>query len=826
MKQKIKSGFRYFTRSPVHSLINLFGLSIGLACCLLIGMFVQYEFSYDSFFPNSKNIYRLSPDFFETSNRRERHPASNVAPFVPFVAQNDIEGIREIARIGGMHALVARDDTFYYEDGFRWADPEIFRIFQLEWIHGDATTALSQPESVAISSSASRRYFGEENPIGQTLLLENTWPMTVTAVFEDIPENSHLFVDLIVPMETAWQMLDFDYGNNWSYTNFHSYVLLDGEAEIGNVVERIEGAIAGAAQSTIPDFWEISPESFSLTPYQIADIHLSSDRILEFKRSGNMAFVFGFSAIAGCLLLIACFNFMNSSTASAMRRSKEVGMRKILGANRIHLIAQFMLETSLIVVFAMCVALALTEVLRPAFSALIERPLTFSLLLLPELIAFSIIVMLLTTLVAGSYPAIHLANFQPTNTIRAGSRGAGRNTLIRNFLVAIQFVLAISLIIITAVINLQMRYVSNTELGFNRENVLVLWGTHRDGLGNQWEVFEQELLQHPNITHVAKADMYPGSVANRRIRVEGSPLNAMNIQVKEVGFGFLEMYDINIVAGRSFNEQISSDVFYPPTDDPDDNPLTGSYILNATAVRELGFTPDEVLGKQLDVDFSASFSRTVSGPVIGVAEDIYIQSLRREIQPLVYFVPALYWGETPRLNIASVKLSGNNTEDTVNFVRDRWNELIPEMPFNSHFLESDFELLYQDEERQSQLFTLFAVLTIVIACLGLYGLVSFAIQNRRKEIGVRKVVGSSAWNILLLLSGEFSRLVLLANLIAWPLAYMVVSRWLQIFAYHIDLTPLVFLGGGAVALCIAWVTVCSTAIRAAFENPVLALRYE
>ncbi len=825
MKQQIKRGLRHFSRSPVHTLINLFGLSIGLTCCLLISMFVRYEFSYDFFFPNAERIYRLSPDFYETSNRRERHPASNVAPLVPFIAQNGIGGIQETARIGGMHALVAKDEIFFYEDGFRWADPEIFDIFELVWIYGEPASALSQPDSVVISRSAAERYFGAEDPVGQTLLLENTWPITVKGVFEDIPDNSHLFVDLIVPMETAWKMLDFDYGNNWAYTNFHSYVLLEPDVDIGDVVQRIEQAIAGAAEVTIPDFWEISPETFSLTPYKVTDIHLSSSRALEFKRAGNMTFVIGFSAIAGCLLLIACFNFMNSFTASAMRRSKEVGMRKVLGANRSHLILLFMLETFATVVVAMVIAVALAEVLRPAFSALIERPLTFSLLLQPELLTFSLVIMLLTTLVAGSYPAVYLANFKPTKTIRVGSRGTHENTLLRNFLVTVQFVLAISLIIITTVINLQMRYVNNTELGFNKEEVLVLWGTHNDGLGRQWDVLKQELLQHPEITHVTKADMYPGSVANRRIRVEGSSLSSMNVQVKEVGFGFLEMYEIDLIAGRSFNEAIASDVFYPPTGEADDR-LSGSYVLNASAVRELGFTPDEVLGKQLDVDFSASFSLTVSGPVIGVVEDIYIQSLRQEIQPLVYFVPTLYWGETPRLNIASLRLTGNDTENTVEFVRERWNQFIPEMPFNSHFLDSQFDSLYQDEERQGQLFTLFAVLTIVVACLGLYGLVSFAVQNRRKEIGVRKVVGSSAWNILLLLSNDFSRLVLIANVIAWPAAYWIASQWLQNFAYHIDLTILIFLGSGVIALCIAWATICSTAMRAAFENPINALRYE
>ena len=820
-----KSAYRNLLRDKLYATINVIGLSIGFASCLLISLFVRYEFGYDSFYPDADRIYRLSPDFAQSATGPERYPAANVAPLAPLLARSELPGIQAVARIGGMHATISRDQNVSYEEGFRWADPAIFRIFEIEWISGDPETALLAPDSMVISQDIAQRYFGEQDPMGQSLRLENSFDQTVTGVIADLPENTHLSADIIVPMERAWDVLGFNFENNWSYTNFHTYVRLAEGAEIDDLGGQIDAVISANIDAGVANAFSISPETFSLSYSKVQDIHLGSNRTRELKEPGNLVFVLGFAAVAVCLLLIACFNFMNLSMAGTLRRAREVGLRKVIGAEKSQLVLQFLGETLLLTVVALFVGLALVEAIRPTFSALVQRPLELSALLTIEFLLFTVLITFTTALVAGSYPAFYLARLSPARVFRSGFNSVSRFLSLRNILITAQFALAIVLLIATSVVFLQMRHVRTTDLGFNKDQVVVLWGSHADGLGARWDILKAELRQHPDISHVTEADMYPGSVFSRRIRVEGTPMDNWNVQVKEIGFGFFDAYDIDLLAGRDFNETIANDVFNPPVNVPEGQP-TGSYVLNEAAVATLGLQPQEVLGRQLDVDFSADFSLAVSGPVIGVVEDVHIESLRRTIQPLVYFVPAAIWGDAPRFDVASVRIRGTDSESTVQYIQQRWNELIPEIPFDYHFLDSEFELLYQEEDRQGSLFTMFASLTILIACLGLFGLVSFAIANRRKEIGVRKVVGSSAWNILLLLSNDFSRLVLIANVIAWPIAYLLVSQWLQGFAYRIDLTPLVFLGSGMVAMCVAWATVCSSAVRTAFENPVLALRYE
>jgi len=821
----LKSAVRNLIANKMNSAINILSLSIGLASCILISLFVRYEFSYESTIPEADSIYRLSPDFAQTETSPERHPAGNVAPIGPIIARADISGIDAVTRIGGMHATISREDDVSYEPGFRWADTNFFTVFDLEWVSGNPDTALLSPDSMVISESLALRYFGTEDPIGQTLRLENQWDQTITGVIRDIPENTHLSADLIVSIEKAWDVLGFNYENNWSYPNFHTYIKLDDSAEITQVAEQLGTLVSTLVEDSNASRFGISSSSFGLTYYNIRDIHLESVHAREFKDPGSLTFVLGFSTVAACLLLIACFNFMNLALAASMRRAKEVGMRKVIGAEKLQLVSQFMGETLLTTVLALGLALALVEAIRPTFSALMLRPLELSSLLSPGVLLFTIVTTLLTACVAGSYPALHLSRLNPAQIFRKPAGKAKGLLSLRNLLITAQFTLAIVLMIATSVVYFQLRHVQEADLGFNKEQVVVLWGSHADGLGEQWDILKNELREHPQITHVTEADMYPGSVFSRRVRVEGTAMSNWNVQAKEIGFGFFDTYDIALISGRDFNETIAGDVFIPPVNVPDGQP-TAAYILNETAVATLGLAPEEVLGRQLDVDFSFDFSLAVSGPIIGVVEDIHIESLRRPIQPLVYFVPAAMWGDAPRFDVASVRIRAEDAEATVQHIRERWNDLIPEIAFDFHFLETEFELLYQDETRQGNLFTLFAGLTLVVACLGLFGLVSLAIVNRRKEIGVRKVVGSSAWNILLLLSSDFSRLVLIANVIAWPIAYVLVSQWLQTFAYRIDLTPLIFLGSGMMAFSVAWATVCSSAVRAALENPVLALRYE
>ncbi|HWK53488.1 MAG TPA: FtsX-like permease family protein, partial [Hyphomicrobiales bacterium] len=420
----------------------------------------------------------------------------------------------------------------------------------------------------------------------------------------------------------------------------------------------------------------------------------------------------------------------------------------------------------------------------------------------------------------------YLSGLEPVRVLRLQGGGASGKPHLRNLLVIVQFTLAIALLAATSVVWLQMRYVRNFDLGFDKEQVLLLAGSQQNGLGPNWNVLKQTLREYPGITHVTEGGMQPGSETTWRVRLEGGSPQGVAVLTKRIGFDFFATYGIPLIAGRDFDASLASDVFVPPANAPEAGARRGAYVLSEAAVRALGFAPEDVLGHRLDLDFSSDFSFTVPGPVIGVVADVYLDSLHSPLQPLVYFVPGPLWGESPSMHVASLRIEGAQLAAAVDWIGERWREFTPGMPVLHHFLDADFDALYQTEERQGRLFTFFAVLTIVIACLGIFGLASFTVERRFREIGVRKVMGGSAWSIVWLLTNDFSRLVLIANVIAWPLAYVAMRHWLDNFAYRIDLTPMIFLGSGLIALCVAWVTVGGTAAKAANAKPVLALRYE
>jgi putative ABC transport system permease protein len=666
-----------------------------------------------------------------------------------------------------------------------------------------------------------RKLFDSIEVLGRTFTLENTWDLTVTGVIADIPDNSHLGIDLIVGMDTAWAVLDFDYSFNWYFTNFYTYVLLEEGASSAGMLTQLRSVTAGQDQNPL-----FAEHALDFSAYALRDIHLNPGREGEMRSPGSLNFVLTFSAIAACLLLIACINFMNLSTARASTRVREVGMRKTLGATRGGLIVQFLGEALLFTGIALIVALAVIELLLPLFSVLVERPLQFAALFRPGFFAFGIAVTLCTALIAGAYPAFYLSGFNPARVLKPDTATFAGGIALRNILVVVQFFLAITLIVATLVVYIQMQFVKNSELGFRRDNVVLLTGTNTDGLGAGWPALKQQLLQQGGVSHVAEAAMIPRTPESRSFRAEGGAPGGMILNAHRVGFGFFATYDIPLLAGRYLDERFATDVFHPPSTVPAGTQASAGYVLNAAAARALGWTPEQALGKEIEMDFSSDFSFTVAGPIVGVVEDIHVQSLRDAMRPLVYYTPPLDWGGLPSFRVASVRIAPGATTQTLAAIDSAWRRFNPDVPLQRRFLEADFEALYQGEERQGRLFTLFALLTITLACLGLFGLASYTVERRRKEIGVRKVMGGSVWGIVLLLTNDFSRLVLVANVLAWPLAYVAMNRWLENFAYRINLTPLIFIGSGLIALCIAWMTVGGTAAKAANAKPVLALRYE
>ncbi|MDY6981982.1 MAG: FtsX-like permease family protein, partial [Pseudomonadota bacterium] len=453
-----------------------------------------------------------------------------------------------------------------------------------------------------------------------------------------------------------------------------------------------------------------------------------------------------------------------------------------------------------------------------------------------ELLLFTAGIATLTALAAGSYPAFWLSGFKPAQVLR-GSDGVPAGAVLRNTLVVLQFTLAIALVAATLVIYLQMNFVRDMDLGFTRNDVAVLRGTKEKGLGRQWPLLKRELLNHPNVVAVTEGTLFPGATGQRKVRVEGGVTGGIDMANVMGGYEFLQTYDIPLVAGRYFDEQLADDTLTLPGLTTASE-LRGSYVLSESAVRALGLNPEEALGRRLEMDFSRDFSIAVPGPVIGVVEDIHPYSLHEVPRPMVFFVPesspssftstlvSPLPGQLAIFDQASVVLSDGDAAATLAWIRERWRMFTPDVPLMHEFLDARYAALYRQEEQQARLFTFFAALTTVVACLGLFGLSAFIVEKRFREIGMRKVMGSSVRQIIRLLTCDFSKLVLLANLIAWPVTYLAMERWLQTFAYRIDLTPLIFIGSGLIALCIAWVTVGGTAAKAATQKPVLALRYE
>lgn len=801
-KNYLKVSFKNLLNHKLYSAINLLGMAIGFACSLLIGLFVFDELSYDRQFDAADRIYRVSRNFFPGTSF-ESLEATN-APQVAGLMKDTYPEVEQATRFINVPVLLRRDDLAFYEDNFIFADAAFFDIFSLEWLQGDPMQALTEIYTIVLTESAAKKYFGNENPLGQTLSLENEFPLRVTGVIRDLPANTHLIGDAFVSMDSV-QIYGAETAlDQWGNNNFHTYVRLREGADIG-VVERQFADFRNRYMQEDPQ----NPSS-ALLAMNLRDIHLRSLQDYDLSPKGSLVMVVSFSIIALGIILLACINFMNLSTARYTQRAREVGMRKVLGAERGQIIRQFLGESILLAVLALVLALALVELLLPAFTVFLGRELALDLLgnptLVPGLFCFAAVV----GIIAGSYPAFFLSAFRPSRVLRGDLSRSGTGRLFRNFLVVFQFSVAITLLIATTVVYLQMNLASVVTSGLAKDQIVILSGSRSEGLGAQWDTMKQELLRHREITHVTASDQTPFGPLDKAgpLRLNLDDPERFSMPRMMVDYDFFATYDIGLVAGRTF-DPARNDRFTPTN-------TTGGYILNTAAVREFGLQPDEVIGTTIEFLFR-------QGPVIGVVEDANFESVRDVILPMLF---SLSREGDPAPLIASIRLTGNNLEETLQYVDDTWRKFMPEYPVQRRFLNEDFEALYKSERRQGGLFAYFAQLAIGIACLGLYGLSIFNTEQRRSEIGVRKVLGGSVWSIVLLLTNDFSKLVLLSNLIAWPVAYFVMNRWLENFAYRIDLTPLIFIGSGLIALCIAWVTVGSTAAKAASAKPVLALRYE
>ncbi|MEX0619074.1 MAG: ABC transporter permease [Pseudohongiellaceae bacterium] len=826
-KSYLKLTLNHMLSHKLYTVINVLGLSVGLACFLLISLYIADELSYDNHWQNADRLYRVSRDYYPTEFRVSgRRPASINAPFAPQL-KAEFPQVEESARLFPFaQPQIRLNDVSFQESRFMYVDAAFVDLFSFEWVRGNAGRALAEPFSLVLTESMAVKYFGDDNPMGQTLSFTYSAdvPMQITGVIRDLPENTHLEIDALASLTTLSSLMGDGMLTNWnSLTDFHTYIRL----APNTVIENLEREFPAFIERHIGEGASVGT---GVSAQRVPDIHLRSQRTEELVPPGNIVNVYSFIAIAVAILTIACINFMNLSTARSSSRAREVGMRKAVGARNSQLVAQFLGESLLMTVIALLVAITLVELLLPWFNAFVGRTLDFPWYEWRVLSALVLLAVLVGA-AAGSYPAFFLSSFNPSRVLKAGVNLGSAGALFRKALVVTQFAIAIVLIVATGVIYAQMNFARNIDLGLEKDRVAILSGNSSVGLGEQWLAMKQELLAFPEITEVTRSHYVPFTHDDNAIPVlrnRNEVQDAQPLKFMAVDYDFFATYGIEIIAGRDFDEGRADRLVLPGENQP---ASSGGFILNESAVREMGWTVAESLGQTVWISLqNTPIGPLLDGPagfeLIGVAEDGYFESLTTPLEPMMFFIPSTSVTMTPPLRHAALKLTGESMEQTFTHIDNVWREFRPETPIDRRFLNDHFNALYQGEQQQSVMLTCFTVLAIFIACLGLYGLASFNAERRTREIGVRKVLGGSVWSIVVLLTNDFSKLVLLANIIAWPVAWLVMNRWLENFAYRVDLTPVAFIGGGLLALLIAWVTVGGQAAKAAKTNPVLALRYE
>jgi len=806
-----KIAWRNIIGNPLFSAINIIGLAIGLACCIIITLFVRYELSFDKDWENADRIYRVTRDFF--GNNLEL--AAVAPPIAPLIKQDfaEVEDITRILPTGGV--TLARDDLRMREEELVIADPNIFEFFNLEFVSGDAETALARPTDIVMTERAVARYFGDEDPIGQTLNLMDQADVTVTAVIKDLPDNTHMSFEIIGSMAAVPLMLGPEQLESWGSNNYYTYLRLP------------EGYDPANLESQFNDFlvrhWRKDAESSSALGLQrLPDIHLTSDRDGEWRPNGSIGVVYTFSAVAFFVLLIACINFMNLTTARSTQRAKEVGVRKVVGASRKQLISQFVGESIMLTALAMLLAVAIVEVVLPVFAAFLEKPLLFS-VADPKSLGVLLLGVAIVGLIAGSYPALYLSKFRPVEVLKGPASGTG-SAILRRSLVVFQFATSIALLIATGVVMAQTNYARNIDLGFDRSRNLV---SELPFFSDLWEIYEPmkaELEAHPDIISAVYSSRVPSMQNN-----DGSGYVAEGVQISmdtvqalsdiKVDYQWFDHYDVDFLAGRAFRQNEMR--IEQPTEE---NPVVkGAAILNESAARRFGWTPEEAVGKIIRQPMSRELNLFIDREIVGVIPDIHFSSLRDEMKATVYAEPNPNYSRR-----ISVKLAPGDHRAAIEHFESVWKKLVPGEPVFWEFLDDRFDALYRSEERQAQMFGVFSAFAIFVATLGLFGLASFTTERRTKEIGIRKVMGASVKDIVVLLTTDFTKLVLLANLIAWPLAYFFMKDWLNRFVYQAPFAEWawLFVASALAALVIAWLTIALQASRAASARPVLALRYE
>lgn len=802
----LKIAIRNIQKYRFISFINLFGLTIGLTCCFLIFTYILHELSYDKSHHHADRIYRITRSFNNPETGAVSLNLSSVAPPVAPLLLNDFKEIEKITRLlqNGTTPLRYEEKIFNEEDVY-WADENVFDFFKVDMIKGNPRNALSDPYAIMLTGEAAKKYFGSEEPLNKILKLGNTYNLKVTGIYKSFPANSHVHPGAMISFSTLNDSTIYGAENlrtNWGNNSFYTYLLLPKNYD----PNKLESQFPAFLDRHLHEGGQYKASQWTqLALQRLTDIHLHSHLDSEIEQNGDIRRVYIFSAIALFILLIACINYMNLSTARSTLRAREIGIRKVVGAQRKEIIVQFLSESVLLSWVAMIIAFILTWLMLPALNDLSGQSLPIDVLLNWKIIISILILPFVLGIISGIYPALFMSSFQPIRVLKGLLKTGGSSISFRQVLVTAQFAISIFLIISTGVIFKQMSYMQKKELGFDKEHIVNL--SYNTDLNDQFDAFRTELMSSPNIKNAGRSSRIPTGrlldAMGARIK-KGDTLAPINADIKFVSadVNFTSTYGVTIVAGREFSREFGTD--------------TSGFLINEAAVKVLGFkSNDEAPGK----DFGYGGRK---GKLIGVFRDFHFESMHEKIVPLVLFVPR---NEGNYGNI-SIKISGSNIPGALAHIEKTWKKFLPETPYQYNFLDENFARLYQSEQRQATLFTIFAVIAIFIACLGLFGLSAFAITQRFKEIGIRKVLGASVSNIVTLLSKDFIKLVLIATIIAFPIAWYFMNNWLQDFAYRITISWWIFMVAGIMAAAVAIATISFQAVKAAIANPVKNLRTE
>lgn len=802
IKNYLKIAWRNFIKYRTISAINLLGLTIGLTSCLLITIYILNELSYDKYNKHADNIYRVTRSF-NNEDGVVSLTFGTIAPAFGYYMPSAFPEIQKMTRLldNGITPFRYKEKLFNEKEVF-FADENLVDVFTINVLKGNPQKALAEPNCVMLTEEAANKYFGDEDPMNKVLLLNNKINLKVTGVYKAFPHNAHLHPKVLISfnslMNTALigkEELRTSFGSN----SFFTYLLLPQHYDSKKMVARFPDFVDKIMNK---EYGGKQPSTLTKLGLQkLTDIHLHSHTDFEVEANGDISRVYIFSAIALFILLIACINYMNLSTARSVLRAKEIGLRKAIGANSKEILFQFISESVLITWLATFITLGCLYFALPWFNKISGQQLSPDILMKWQVLVPLLLSPFIIGIIAGIYPALFMSAMEPVKTLKGTFKAQGKSISFRKVLVVAQFAISIILIITTAIVYQQLHYVQQKSLGFNKEHMVVI--PYNNALTEKFESFRSDLLSNADFKAATRTSRIPtGRLLDYTVAAtlsgDSTIPSVTAIKYVSVDYNFVPTYGISMAAGRNFSKDYGTD--------------TSNYILNETAVKALGWNTINAVGKNFKYG-------TVSGHVIGVMKDFHFESMHQLIAPMVLVMyPPTYF------NNLSVKFSGSNTAKSLAYLESTWKKFIPDIPFEYHFLDENFDRLYESEQRQGTLFTTFACIAIFIASLGLLGLSAFTISQRIKEIGVRKVLGADTGGIVVLLSKEFLILVAIAALIAFPVAWYSMHNWLKDFAYRVNIQWWVFLVAAVVALFVVLITVSFQAIKAAVANPVKSLK--